>query len=218
MRKYLRLIILLPVLFFLSCNDPLDKTYNSATYFEDISAMREGNKVSYQDIELLTKYIAVSNLAGNELQGQTYAEILNKIKDIRKANTDQSDQLKMEKDAARYRLGAYLSVDLSEKVFSKINNKDFFTYTVTFQNHSAKNIKMVIGNIYLNDLMDREIKSIQIVLDEELRANSVVKKTYRVAYDHSNENDKRIRLKNLVDLRILWNPEKIIFEDGTIAE
>ncbi len=207
----------LPVIFS-SCNNPMDKTYSTTTYLQDIAAIRESNKVSYDDIELLTQYIALSKIAGNDLQGKTYDEILEKIKDIRKTNTDKGDQVKMEKEAMRERMSSFLTVSLSQKFFSKVNNKDCFTYTVTFRNATSKNIKLVVGSISLNDLLDREIKNIQIVFDEILRANSSLKKTYTVTYDAANENDKRIRAKELVDLRILWNPEKIIFEDGTIAE
>ena len=196
----------------------MDKTYSTATYIQDIANIRESNKVSYEDIELLTKYIAISKIAGNDLDGKTYSEILEKIKGIRKANTDMADKMKMEKDAMRQRMSSYLSVNLSGKLFSKVNNKDCFTYTVTFNNTTSKGIKMVVGSISLNDLLDREIQNIQIVLDEELPANSVLKKMYVIGYDAGNENDKHIRAKELVDLRVLWNPEKIIFKDGTIAE
>ena len=203
---------------FSSCNNEMDKTYSTATYVQDIANIRESNKVSYEDIELLTKYIAISKIAGNDLDGKTYSEILEKIKGIRKANTDMADKMKMEKDAMRQRMSSYLSVNLSDKLFSKLNNKDCFTYTVTFKNTTSKGIKMVVGSISLNDLLDREIQNIQIVLDEELPANSVFKKSYLIGYDAGNENDKHIRAKELVDLRVLWNPEKIIFKDGTIAE
>lgn len=196
----------------------MDKTYSAATYVNDITEIRESNKISYEDIELLTKYIAVSRLAGNEPEGRTYEEILEKIKSIRQANVDENGQAAMEKDAARERLARYLKVELSQKVFSKIDNKDHFTYTVSFQNLSAKNIKIIIGSVSINDLLDREIKTIQIVLDETLRANGILKKTYSVLYNHSNESDKLIRSKELVDLRIVWNPNKIIFDDGSIAE
>lgn len=201
-----------------SCNDPLDKTYSPATYLQDISEIRESNKVSYEDIELLTKFIALSKLAGNELEGKTYDEILEKIKGIRNANTQEKDQEAMEKAAARERMSGYIKVSLSKKIFTKINNKDCFTYTVNFQNTSSKNITMVVGSISLNDLIDREIKNIQIVLDEELKPGATLNKTYMVEYSHADENDKHIRSKELVDLRVLWNPVKIIFEDGTMAE
>ena len=207
----------LPVIFS-SCNNPMDKTYSTTTYLQDIAAIRESNKVSYDDIELLTQYIALSKIAGNDLQGKTYDEILEKIKDIRKTNTDKGVHVQMEKEAMRERMSSFLTVSLSQKLFLKVNNKDCFTYIVTFRNATSKNIKLVVGSISLNDLLDREIKNIQIVFDEILRANSSLKKTYTVPYDAANENDKRIRAKELVDLRVLWNPGKIIFEDGTVAE
>lgn len=201
-----------------SCNNPLDKTYSSQSYINDIEAIRESDKVSYEDIELLTKYIALARIAGSDLNGKTYEEILDKIKQVRKTNADKTDQINFEKEAARERLGTYLKVSLSDKIFSKVNNKDGFTYTVIFKNTSQKNIKMVVGSISLNDLLDREIKNIPIVLDETIHAGETVKKQYTDNYNQDSENDKRIRSKDIIDLKIVWNPVKIIFEDKTIAE
>ena len=45
-----------------------------------------------------------------------------------------------------------------------------------------------------------------------------VKKVYTFPYNHNNENDRRIRTKNILDMRIEWNPEKIIFNDGSLAD
>ena len=212
------LILVSLAMLFASCNNPMSRNYSPSTYMDDINAIRESDKASYGDIELITRYITLSKIAGNDLEGKSYKEILERIKDIQKANTDQSDQVSLQKGAARERAAAYLSVTLSGKVFSKVNNKDCFIYTVSFQNTTTKNIRMVVGSISLNDLLDREIKNISIVLDEPLKAMAAVKKTYTVGYNSNSEADKSIRLKELVDLGILWNPEKIIFEDGTIAD
>ncbi len=62
------------------------------------------------------------------------------------------------------------------------------------------------------------LQNIPILLDEQLKANATINKSYTVDYNNSNEGDKNIRLKELVDLRVHWNPLKIIFDDGTIAE
>ncbi len=219
LRNFLLLLTLFFVLgLFVSCNSPMDKTYNAATYQPDIDAIRQSNKVSEEDIELLTKYMVVSKLAGNDLQGKTYAEILTKIKEIRKANGDESSQAQMEKESKRERFSALLSVKLLEKNFVKIDNKDCLSYTVVFNNTSSKNIKMIVGSISMNDLLDREIKKIDILLDENLKANSSLQKNFTFEYNHANENDKRIRTKEPVDMRVLWNPEKIVFQDGHIAE
>lgn len=210
--------IFLVSLIFISCKGPMGKTYNPATYEEDIESIRQSNKISEDDIELLTNYMLVSKLAGNDLEGKTYSDILERIKEIRKANGDKNENEKLEQESKRERLSSLLSVKLSEKNFTKVENKDCLVYTVIFQNTSIKNIKIVVGSISINDLLDKEIKKINIMLDENLRGNSTLKKTFIVEYNHSNENDKRIRTIELSNLRVLWNPEKIIFEDGTIAE
>lgn len=205
-------------LIFISCKGPLGKTYDPVTYQEDIESIRQSNIVSEDDIELLTNYMLIAKLAGNDFQEKTYGEILDRIKEIRKSTGDKNESEKLEQESKRIRLSAVLSVKLSEKDFTKVDGKDCFVYTVTFQNTSIQNIKMVVGSFSINDLLDKEIKKIDILLDENLKANSALKKTFTVGYNHSDENDKRIRTKKLVDVRVLWNPEKIIFENGTLAD
>ena len=76
----------------------------------------------------------------------------------------------------------------------------------------------MIGSIRLNDLLEREIKKVDILLDENLKAHSTFKKLYSIDYNAADESDKRIRSKQLIDLRTGWNPEKIVFKDGKIAD
>ena len=75
-----------------------------------------------------------------------------------------------------------------------------------------------VGSISINDLLERQIKKIDILLDEDLVKNGRVQKKIRVPYNPADENDQRIRSKDLTDLRIEWNPEKIIFTDGQVAQ
>lgn len=183
-----------------------------------MQAIRESNKVSDDDVDLLAKYILVSKLAGNDMEGKSYDDILDKIKTIRKANSEESDRKIEEEELKRERLEPLLTVKLLEKKFSSSGSKDQFTYTVSFQNTSPNNFKMILGSISLNDLLDKEIKRINIVVDEELKANSVITKTFTADYDNNSENDKRIRTKDLTDIRVEWNPDKIIFANGRVAE
>ncbi len=206
------------LMFLFSCNNPLSKTYSIKTYDEDMQVIRESKKISYEDEELLSKYIVVSQLAGNDLQGKSYEEILDKIKEIRKANSNDSDQKEMEQEAKRERMSGVLAVTLTDKKFFTKNNKDWITYTVTLHNISDQKINIVIGKLSINDLIDRQIKQIEVLLDEELNKNAVAKKIYTIPYNSGDENDKVIRLKEITDLRIKWNPEKIIFTNGQVMQ
>ena len=218
MRNYPFILLIFLPLLFLSCNTPMDRVYSKTSYSEDIESIRQSQKISDDDIELLARYIALSNLSGNDLEGKTYDDILDKIKEIRKTNTDSNDRLSMEKDAKRDRMNPFLAVNLTEKIFSKDDDKNYMKYTITFQNLSARNIKMVIGTMHINDLMEREIKKLNIVLDEELGANTTLQKTFTFGYNDSDENDQQVRVKPVTGIRIEWNPEKIIFDDGRVME
>ena len=205
-------------MFLFSCNNPLSKTYSLKTYNEDMQAIRESKKISYEDEDLLNKYIVVSQLAGNDMEGKTYDEILDRIKNIRKANGNETEQQKMEQEQKRERMSNILAVNLVEKKFITEKNKDWLIYTVSFRNISDQNINIVVGKLSINDLLDRQIKQIEIVLDEEIPKNGIIKKVFTTPYNPINENDKVIRLKDITDLRMQWNPEKIIFSNGQVLQ
>ena len=216
MRIYF-ILIFFPLIFS-ACQSPLDRTYNAKTFEEDLRTIKQTNKVSDEDISLLTKFILVTKLAGQDLQGQTYGNILEKVKNIRKAGNDVAEREKNLLSARHERLAPLLEVRLLDKSFTHIKEKDFLVYKVSFHNPTPTAIKTVIGHIGINDLMDRQIKKIDILLDENIKGYGYLQKIYQQEYDHSDERDKRIRSRDLIDLRVAWNPEKIIFENGRLAE
>src|SRR6476646_9649803 len=129
MKSPLFILLAVPLtLLFTSCNNPMNRNYSPSTYVDDIHAIRESNETNAGDVELITRYITLSKIAGNDLEGKSYKEILDRIKEIKKANTEQSDQASMQKDAARERTAPFLAVTLSNKVFTRVNNKDCFVY------------------------------------------------------------------------------------------
>ena len=171
-----------------------------------------------EDIDLLVKYIVISKLSGKDLQGQTYKDILDQVKDLHAASTSLMDKQKNGELAKRQRLNKFLNVNLEQKGFSRIKNRDVLTFSLSFQNLGKKNIATIIGSLSLNDLLEREIKKVNILLDEEVRTGITLKKIYTINYNGNDENDRRVRSKELIDIRVEWNPEKIIFKDGKIAE
>src|SRR5438045_208451 len=106
MKNVLLLLIIFFFFIFSLCNNLYNKKYTSSNYVNDITTIKESNKVSYADIELLTKYITLSKITGNDLEGKTYEEILGRIKDIRQTNTDANDRKQMERDAMRERMSS----------------------------------------------------------------------------------------------------------------
>ena len=218
MKLSILFILLVAVFAFSGCSNPLNRPFNTVTFEQDLQDIRQSNKASDDDIILLAKCMAAMQLSGNNFEGKTYEEMLDNIKKLTNNNKEEAEQTRNDEELKRRRMEPLLNVALLEKKFTKINNKDCLAYTVSFQNTSLQNIKTIIGDIRLNDLLEKQIKKINILLDEEVRPNSTLKKTYTFEYNHGDDNDQRIRSKDLVDLRVEWNPEKIIFGNGKLAE
>ena len=218
-RRIINLQLLLFIVIILSsCNNPLHRTYNPATYEEDIQAIRKSNKVSDEDLQTLAKYIMLVKLSGNDVTGKSYDDLIGKIQSLRQNNDELNNRGAMEKEAKRKRLSPFVEVDLQNKTFAKENNKDVLVFTVILKNTGTQKIKTVTGNLTINDLLEKPIKNLNIFLDEDISPGQTFTKTYTVEYNDADENDRRIRSKDLFDVRIVWNPEKIIFENGKLAE
>jgi len=219
--KKTRIIDLTMVLFlvmFNSCNNPLHRIYNPSTYEEDIEAIRKSNKVSEEDLHSLAQYIILAKLYGNDIRGKSYNDIIDKIKSVQKNNDDLNNRDAIEREARRKRLAPFLEVNLQRKTFAKENNKEVLVFTVLFRNTGISKIKTVTGNLTINDLMEKQVKKLDILLDEDILPGQTLAKSYTIGYNDADENDRRMRSKDFFDLRIVWNPDKIIFENGKLAE
>jgi hypothetical protein len=218
-RRIINLQLLLFIVIILSsCNNPLHRAYNPVTYEEDIQAIRESNKVTDEDLQILAKYIMLARLSGNDITGKSYDDLIGKIKSLRQSNDELNNRDAMEKEAKRKRLSPFVEVDLKNKTFAKENNKDVLVFTVVLKNTGTQKIKTVTGNLAINDLMEKPIKNLNIFLDEDISPGQAFTKTYTIDYNDADENDRRMRSKDLFDIRIVWNPEKIIFENGKLAD
>ena len=211
-------LLLFFVTIFSSCNNPLHRTYSPATYEEDMQAIRKSNKVTDEDLQTLAKYIMLARLSGNDITGKSYDDLIGKIQSLRQNNDELNNRDAMEKVAKRKRLSPFVEVDLQNKTFAKKNNKDVLVFTVVLKNTGTQKIKTVTGNLAVNDLMEKPIKNLNIFLDEDISPGQAFTKIYTIDYNDADENDRRMRSKDLFDIRIVWNPEKIIFENGKLAD
>ena len=211
-------LLLFFVTIFSSCNNPLHRTYSPATYEEDMQAIRKSNKVSDEDLQTLAHFIMLAKLSGNDVTGKSYDAIIDKIKSLQQNSDELNNRDAMAKEAKRKRLSPFLEVNLQNKTFAKKNNKDVLVFTVILKNTGTQKIKTVTGNLAVNDLMEKPIKNLNIFLDEDILPGQALTKIYTIDYNNADETDRRMRSKDFFDMRIVWNPEKIIFENGKLAE
>ena len=206
------------VIFFVSCNNPLKRVYTFSGFENDIPEIRRANKLSEGDLQLLTNYILVARLSGNNFSGKTYEEIFEKIKNVQQKNEAAGAREEMEKESQRQRLAPYLVVSLIKKEFLKNKDRDVMAYSISLKNISSEKIKTIAGNITINDLLEKPIKELNIFIDEDILPGQTLTKTEIIPYNNSDINDQRMRSKDLVDTRVLWNPEKIILESGKLLQ
>tara|TARA_R110000744_G_scaffold104622_2_gene200287 strand:- start:171 stop:836 length:666 start_codon:yes stop_codon:yes gene_type:complete len=221
MKKQLLLIGLAALLF--SCSSPLDKKFNEDTAEEDIKAIK--SEIDSTELKLLAGSMFRLKLQDKKLEDMTYAEIL---EDGKKWKAEQekieAEQKALAEKAAKEeaerikRLNQAVMVSCFEKGYTEVDYQDYITYKFVIQNKSEKNIRAIKGGITFTNLFDEEIKSLNFVYDQPIPAGQEVNWNATTDYNQFMDEDQALKNKDLKDLKVVWKPEKIIFEDGTTLE
>ena len=116
------------------------------------------------------------------------------------------------------RLTESVLVSCFSKGYTKVDWEDYITYKFVIQNKSDKNIRAIKGSISFANLFDETIKSLNFVYDQPIEAGKEVTYNTQTDYNQFTDSDKALKNKDLKDLKVIWKPEKIIFEDGSTLE
>jgi len=208
---------------FMSCNSPLDKKFNEETAKEDLEAIE--SKLDTAEFQLLAGSMLRLKLQEKELENMTYSEILEDGKEWKKEQEKiEAEQQALAEKAAKEeaerikRLNQSVMVSCYQKGFSEGDYEDYITYKFVIQNKSDKNVRAVKGDITFTNLFDDEIKSLSFVYDQPIPAGQEVNWNATTDYNRFMDEDQALKNKDLKDLKVIWKPEKIIFEDGTTLE
>ena len=210
-------------IFLFSCSSPMDKKFNEETVKEDIQAIK--TKIDSTELQLLAGTMMRLKFQDKNLENMTYAEILDngkkwkieqaKIEAEQKALAEKA--LKEEQERIK-RLTESVLVSCFSKGYTKVDWEDYITYKFVIQNKSDKNIRAIKGSISFANLFDETIKSLNFVYDQPIEAGKEVTYNAQTDYNQFTDSDKALKNKDLKDLKVIWKPEKIIFEDGSTLE
>lgn len=221
MKKQILLLGLAALLF--SCTSPMNKKYNEETAAEDIKTIQ--SELDSSEVKLILGSMFRLKLQDKKLQEMTYAEILDDGKKWKaEKEKKEAEQKALAEKAAKeeaeriQKLTEAVIVSCFEKGFTKIDYQDYITYKFVIQNKSDKAIRAVKGEITFTNLFDEEIKSLNFVYDQPIPAGQEVNWNASTDYNQFMDDDKTLKNKDLEDLKVVWSPEKIIFEDGTTLE
>jgi hypothetical protein len=221
MRKGILLIGIVTLL--ISCSSPMDKKFNEKTAKEDIEAIKE--KIDTTEFQLLAGSMMRLKFKGEKIKEMTYSEILENGKNWKiEQEKIEAEQKALAEKAAREeaekfkRLNEAVVVSCFEKGYTKYDYEDYITYKFVIKNKSDKKIRAVKGGITFTNLFDDEISSLNFVYDKPIEAGKEVNWNATTDYNQFKDEDKALKNKDLKDLKVIWKPEKIIFEDGTTLE
>ena len=206
-----------------SCSTPMEKKYNEKTALKDIQSIKSA--IDSTEFNLLAGSVFRLKLEDKKLEEMTYAEIL---EDGKKWKAEQekieAEQKALAEKAAKdeaeriKKLTESVIVSCFEKGYSEVDYQDYITYKFVILNKSEKAIRAVKGGITFTNLFDEKIKSLSFVYDKPIEAGEQVIWDANTEYNQFMSEDKTLKNKDLKDLKVVWNPEKILFEDGTTLE
>lgn len=217
-------LVLIGALTLFSCSSSLDKKYNEETAKEDFKLVTE--EVSYEEANLITSEMVRAVLKGESIEGKTYGEILDSAKEFKKA--EELAQKEAEELAAKtlkeeqertLKLNKSAIVTCFKKGYFEYDYSDYISYSFAIENKSDKNIRAIKGTIIFNNLFDDEVKKLNLVYDDKIvlaGERNVYEAT--TEYNQFKDSDVLLKSKDLKDLKVIWKPEKIIFEDGAVLE
>lgn len=201
----------------------MDKKYSKDTFEDDVKQLQ--NEVDSADAMLIMGSIIRLTMQQEDLSQMTYGQILENGKAWR-AEQDriEAEQKALQEKAAREeaeriaRLENAVMVTCFKKGFSEVDYQDYITYGFAIENKSEQDIRAVKGEIIFTDLFDDEIKTLGFTYDQPIGAGDIANWNATTDYNQFRNEDVRLRNKNLEDLKIVWKPIKVIFQDGTTLE
>lgn len=206
-----------------SCNSPLDKKYNEKTLDEDAQAIRD--QIDTTETAILLGTVLRYKFQGKKLEEKTYGELLEEGRKFKeeqdKIEAEQkalAEKAKKEEEEKARRLNESLTVTVFNKGFVELDYEEYITFQFAFQNKTEKDILAFTGIMIFNDLFDVEISKLSITYDNGVKANSTVNWRATTDYNQFRDSDKTLRYKELNKIKLVWKPEKIIFNDGTSLE
>lgn len=113
-----------------------------------------------------------------------------------------------------------LSVGVTGKEFSAANfyagrPSDYLSFNIQQTNKSAKDIRGFKGVFAIKDIFGDEIIKISFKSDDGLRAGQSKKEEMGLNYNQFMDSHQKLRSTAMENLRVEWQPEMIMFADGT---
>jgi hypothetical protein len=216
-----------------SCAENIkSKKLSEESIEKDLQSVRDSKQLSDDESRMLAAFIIRSKV-GSIFGGAGIPKdktIGQMIEEQRKWEEEQkikeAEQKRIAEEAAREeariseQLRKAVNVVLYKKSFLASDwqsgrYEDLISMGFVFTNLTEKDIRGFTGSVIFTDIFDQEIARTNLSIDEVLPAGKTVKWQGQRKYNQFNAEDKKLANTELSNLKVIWNPEKILFTDGT---
>lgn len=226
--KKLFLPILLSV-FIIGCSNPKDEVLPPKMTEADMTVLAENVKsLNEEDKLLLTQYIVRSEMSkafggagastgttvGEAIENQKQWVVEQKAEE--QAKTERAAKLKAEKDAKTAEFEKAVAVTIFDKDLVEADWQSFITLDIDIKNNSTKEIAGLKGIIHFFDKFGDLIVSFGFGDDTlNIPAGDSFKGTLSWDYNQFMDEHNKFVNTSLEGMKYKFEPEQILFEDGT---
>ncbi len=202
--------------------DPLDKIYNNSTLSSDLREIVAQDTADSSAYKGITQYLLVMAFSEEQLVGKTYREILDLSRlwaikqqireEQEKAITEQAD---LEQEKRYERMRKIVGITLGTREVVSQDSILSITYPITLTNYTNKSINSIEGSVEISHELSSYFKRLDLTFAKPLPGHS--SRQEKVPFEQSKDFGQNPGHPSQPE-KLIWRPEKIRLEDGSIVE
>ncbi len=191
--------------------------------------LRDSRGLTVEEVQLLQSYMIRHGikdvLAGKDVEMPVGKSVGEMISEQRRYVNDQKfkeaednrrrEEARAAEQEQRKVLLDALSVTIYEKGFQTYEYQDYITIKLSYENHSARDIRGFKGMVVWRDLFGDEVRKNSLKEDQILKAGETRRVSRTLAYNKFDSGDQLLLSKSLDNLKVEWLPAMIVFTDGS---
>lgn len=201
--------------------DPLDKFYNDSTLSSDLRDILAQDTPDSSAYKGITQYLLVMAFSEEQVVGKTYRELLDlsRLWAIKQETREEqekalAEQIHQEQEQRYKRLAKIVQVKLAGKEVRYADSTVTTTYSITLTNQSVQPINALEGFLEINYPLYGQFMRLDLIFAPPLLGGSFRQEKIVFQESAGIEQKKRSDIQG----KVIWRPEKIFFQDGSVVD
>lgn len=224
--KKIGLLFLMSFILF-SCSESIKEKKMTQSNIEKIKDTQE---LTQKEKELFAAYLIRTNIQNAFSGGKGFAldstmsigEAIQKQKEwiiqdsIKTAEEQRAAETAFQRKQQKIqKLRSIVTVNIVKKSFSEVDYSKYNVITISLNNNSDSTLIGIKGSLKIADMFGDAITNLEVKYDKKLDPKeSAFDKCY-YKYNQFIDRDTKLRFTELEKMEIVWEPEMIIFKNGS---